>query len=481
MKILLITPPYHTGVVESAGTWPTLAFGYIGAAAEEAGHEVEIYDAMALNHDLETIKREIESRNPHVVGTTAYTSSYPAASSVLRAAKEVNPSIVTVIGGVHPTFCYEEVLSKDSLYTDYVVRGEGEETFPELLDAIAGKRPPESVRGIAFKSGNDLVVTAARQRLKNLERYRAAWHLFDWSLYSYNVIPGSRLAEISSSRGCNQACSFCSQQKFWERTWRAREPEAVVAEIKYLYENYGINVFNLSDELPTRLRSRWEKFLDLVIELNLPIYFLIETRVADIVRDEDILWKYRKAGIVHIYMGVEATSQERLNYFRKNYAVEQSKRAIDIIREAGAITETAFVVGTPDETPENIDHTLQLAIDYDPDFAYFLALAPWPYADLYNELKPYIEDNDYAKFDFITPVIKPKAMDRDELFNKILDCYRQFYTRKLSKWNLEKDAFRRAYFFKSMELLMENSFLKKYHANLGKIPELVTARKRYDD
>ena len=171
----------------------------------------------------------------------------------------------------------------------------------------------------------------------------------------------SRLAIVSSSRGCSQQCSFCSQQLFWQRNWRGRSPENFVGELEYLRDTYGVNVVMISDETPTLERERWEKILDLLIERNVGTKILMETRVDDILRDEDIMWKYQKAMIDHIYVGVEATTQEALDIFKKDIKVEQSKKALDLINKYNIVSETSFVLGMPDDTVEKIRNTVELA------------------------------------------------------------------------------------------------------------------------
>jgi anaerobic magnesium-protoporphyrin IX monomethyl ester cyclase len=125
---MLITPPYHSGVVESAGRWPNLGFIYIAGELEKAGFEVEIYDAMSKFHTFEQIREKIRSSKPDFVGATAITATINDAIKVLKAAKEELQEVTTLLGGVHPTFCYDEILSNDGEWVDYCVLGEGELT-----------------------------------------------------------------------------------------------------------------------------------------------------------------------------------------------------------------------------------------------------------------------------------------------------------------------------------------------------------------
>jgi anaerobic magnesium-protoporphyrin IX monomethyl ester cyclase len=472
-KILLITPPYHCGVVEAAGRWMPLAFVSLAAMAQRAEWNAEIYDAMTRNHGLKEIEEKLLESKPDAVAVTAATSTIVAALDVLKLAKKINPDVLTIVGGVHPTFCYQELLEQDHAAIDIVVRGEGEVTLFELLARLSRNESYENVDGLAFHDGQKIVVTPERQFLQELDSIPMAWDLVDWSDYTYFVIPGSRLGVINSSRGCNHDCTFCSQQKFWKQSWRSRNPEKVVDEIQHLREEYGVNVVLIADEFPTKDRVRWEQMLDLLIERSLDVHLLMETRVEDIVRDEDILWKYRRAGIVHIYIGVEATSQETLDLIKKDISVEQSLQAIRLIHRHNMITETSFVLGFPDETEESISRTLKLARFYNPDFAHFLAITPWPYANLYEQVKDHIRIFDYSKYNLIEPIIKPRAMTLKQIDDAIVSCYRKFYMSKLNEILCLRDDFKRKYLLNSMRVMMNSSFLTAKMKGLGKLPAQV--------
>lgn len=470
-KILFVTPPYHCGVVEVAGVWPPLGFLYLGAQAEKAGWSAEIYDAMSLRHSFDDIKKQLAKKDFDVLATSAITPTYPDASLLCQKAKEVKPDCTTLMGGVHPTFCYKEILSTHNSGIDYIIKGEGEKPLYQFLKNFDSINKRHKTPNLIYKDDNNIVTNPSLPFVENLDDLESAWHLLNWEDYTYFVIPHSRLGAVSTSRGCCHECTFCSQQKFWKKSWRGRSPKAVADEIKYLNKTYGINVFLFTDEYPTYEKDRWEEILDRVIALQLDIYILIETRVEDIVRDKDILSKYRKAGVIHVYVGAEATDQETLDKINKEISVEQSKEAIELIAEYGMISETSFVLGFPEETKESIEKTFRIAKEFNPDFAHFLAITPWPYSDLYQEMKDKIETHDYRLYNLIEPIIKPDNMTRDEVDLAIIDCYRRFYMPKMINFLKDSDPFRRNYLVTSTKLIMKSSFLIKKFARLGINPK----------
>lgn len=459
-KILLVTPPYHCGVVEVAGRWIPLNLLYIAAAARQAGVEPVLFDAMSKFETLEGIRAAIVRERPDYVATYSITATAPAALEVARVAKEAAPAAIVLMGGVHPTFMAEEMLRSAAGNIDYIVCGEGEETTRELLVTLESGGDRGRVRGLAYLDGaGQFVKTPPRPFLHDLEEYSPAFDLVDWPTYRYFVIPDSRLGAVSTSRGCNYTCSFCSQQKFWSQSNRSRNPEAVVREIEGLYRNYGANVILISDEYPTREQDRWEEILDRLIALDLPLYLLMETRAADIVRDERILPKYRKAGIVHVYVGLESADQSTLDLIQKDLTVEESRASLDLIRAHGMLSETSFVLGFPTETEESVRRTLELAKAYNPDMAHFLCITPWPYGDLWAEMKDRVRVFDYSRYNLIEPIVEPYAMTLDELDVAIIRCYRDFYMRKMIEVDSFPDQFRRHYMRTSMKLIMKSSFL----------------------
>ena len=482
-KILFITPPTHCGLVEVTGRWIPLNFVYLAGAARQAGLVAEIYDAMAKDHGFCEIERRITESGAAYVASTACTSTLDDAVRTLSLAKSNNPDAVTILGGVHPTFMYEEVLNSSSA-VDYVVIGEGEITLCQLLMVLEAGGNPATVPGIAFRQDDTIVTTPKRCFMESIDELPTAWDLLDWEDYRYFVIPDSRLGTISTSRGCTHDCNFCSQQKFWDKSWRAREPRKVAEELAYLYATYQVNVFLIADEHPTRNRERWEALLDLLIARELPIYLIMETRAPDIIRDRAILWKYRKAGIIHVSLGIEATEQATLDAIRKEMRVDDARQALILLHEQGIVTEASFVLGFPDETAVSIKQTLQQVQSLNPDIANFLALTPWPYADIYPDVRHAIRVADYSKYNLIDPIIEPTQMSMLQIEVAIADCFRKFNMGKILDVMTMKDEFRRSYLLQASKLMMGSSFVirKLGVGMLGKLSAKVEdVKKKFRD
>ena len=482
-RLLLVTPPYHSGVVEAAGVWMPLSCVYLAGHARAAGADVRIYDAMSLFHTHEDIARTIADWKPDIVATGAITAMEPDCREVLATAKRQNPETLTILGNVHATFCWEQIL-RDDPNVDLVVRGEGEHTIAEVVQAYlagGGEASWSRIDGLCYRRGGVPFSNRPRRFTPDLDTLIPAWDLIDWPLYWYRPSPAGRLAITSSARGCGQRCSFCSQQKFWERTWRGRDPQKFVRELEHLRDTYNVRVAMLSDETPTSNPARWSKILDLLVERQTGVEILMETRVDDILRDEPILDRYRAAGVSHVYLGVESTSQSTLNLYHKDIKVAESKRAIDLVNAQDMVTETSFVLGTPEETVESIRKTVDLAKWYAPDMAFFLAITPWPYADITLDesagLASRVATKDYRKYNLVEPVVKPDAMTLDEMQRELHRATGHFFHDKFK--NLDKlSTWKRSFMVRVLKLLIENSYLGKEMHHMAKGAEMPDSVKR---
>jgi anaerobic magnesium-protoporphyrin IX monomethyl ester cyclase len=254
----------------------------------------------------------------------------------------------------------------------------------------------------------------------------------------------------------------------------------VADELEYLYITHRVNVFLLADEHPTFDRNRWEVLLDAIIAKDLPIHLLMETRAADIIRDREILWKYRKAGVIYISIGIETAEQAVLDAMKKKMDLEEVKAVFDLLREAEIVSEASFMLGFPGETPASIRKTMELAQLYNPDIANFLTYTPWPYADGYQELKPHVLVDDYRKYNMVDPVLEPREMSVLQIEVALADCYRRFYMGKIMEFMTMKASFRRDYLLRITKLFMGSPFVirKLGIGILGKIPAKMAELKR---
>ena len=471
MKIMLIQPNYHAGGAEIAGNWPPSWVAYIGGALRQAGFgNLRFVDAMTNDLSDEVVRQIIEKNQPDVVLATAITPMIYKAEATLKIAKEVNPKVKAILGGVHPTFMYAQVLA-EAPWIDYIVRGEGEEIVVNLLrmlDAGDEDRERANIRGIAYVDEHDKVVaTPAHPPITPLESLTPEWGLLEWSKYIYIPLR-TRVAVPNFARGCPFTCRFCSQWKFW-RTYRVRDPNAFVDEVERLVNEFKVGFMILADEEPTIHRKKFIAMCQALIDRKVKVHWGINTRVTDILRDEQLLPLYRKAGLVHVSLGTEAAAQMNLNRFRKETTIEQNKKAIALLKQHGMVAEAQFIMGLENETPETIEETYRLSQDWKPDMANWNMYTPWPFAELFEELGDRVEVRDYAKYNFVTPIIQPDGMDREDVLKGVLRNYGRFYMRKaLLEYPFIRDPFKRRYMLGCLRAFAKSTASKRFY-DLGRV------------
>ncbi|MDU6725798.1 MAG: magnesium-protoporphyrin IX monomethyl ester anaerobic oxidative cyclase, partial [Bradyrhizobium sp.] len=401
MRILLLHPNYHSGGAEIAGNWPPAWAAYISGALKAAGFtDLRFIDAMTNDLSEEQVRAILRSEKPDVIGCTAITPSIYKAERLLEIAKEEHPEALTVLGGIHATFMYQQVLT-EAPWIDAIVRGEGEEIIVDLMRAREDgrwERDRRSIKGIAYRDGTEVVATVAAPTVKNLDAITPDWSVLEWSKYIY-IPMNKRVAIPNMARGCPFTCSFCSQWKFW-RDYRIRDPKKVVDEIETLMREHDVGFFILADEEPTINKKKFVAFCEELIRRDLKILWGINTRVTDILRDEALLPLYRKAGLIHVSLGTEAAAQMKLDRFNKETTVAQNKKAIQLLRDVGIVVEAQFIVGLENETRETLEETYQMARDWKPDLANWAMYTPWPFSDLFRDLGDKVEIFDYEKYNF---------------------------------------------------------------------------------
>ncbi len=257
MRTLLINPPYPFQ------EFPIIPMGllYLAAILERHDYEVDVLDLLVSRYTKDKIRWKLESYQPDVVGVTAVTMNYPAASGILRYCKSVNPDITTVIGGPHVTFAARETLD-EAPWIDIVAMGEGEMT---LLDIAGGKKRDE-IPGIAFRSG-EVKVTPPRPLIENLDELPLpARHLFQSSRYH------ALAAHLSliTGRGCPFNCVFCVGSKMGGRRARFRNPKLVVDELEQGLA-LGFSEVNFEDDLFTLNHKHLHAICDEMISRKLDL------------------------------------------------------------------------------------------------------------------------------------------------------------------------------------------------------------------
>ncbi|MCK6529567.1 B12-binding domain-containing radical SAM protein [Myxococcota bacterium] len=445
MKVLLVQPPIERMldtllprfVEEEAGFYPPLGLLYAAAGLERRpppGLELAAIDAVARGLDHPRLLREVARRAPDVVGITATTFTLPDAVALARGIKSLDPAVHVVMGGPHCGLYPRETASLP--HVDSVVAGEAEETFPDLVAALAAGREPAGIPGTAVRGRDGEVVVGPPRpvpdRLDDLPL--PARHLLPAS--DYFAVHGRHpaMTTMLTSRGCPYDCSFCYHSM--GRKFRARSPSGVVDEMEAIAAS-GVREVFVFDDTFTVNRKRVAAICDEIVArgLALRVSWDVRARVDGV--DGPLLEKLRRAGCDRISFGVESGTDEVLAALKKRIDLGAASRVVRDAKSLGFTTYADFIIGNPGETREQVRRTVDYACTLPLDFAQFALLTPYPETELYREgrQRGILPRGDYwrafarAPEAPFTPPLWEEHMGRDELFAALGDAYRRFYLR----------------------------------------------------
>lgn len=437
MKILLIFPPIlgeeRYGKLARVGSYlPPLGLLYLAAGLEKK-HEVRVIDGSVLGMTVDDVKDVIRSWRPAIVGVSTYTPTLYRSLAIARAAKEVDPAILTVLGGPHPTACPEETAAEAGV--DIAVVGEGEETLPEIAETLAAGGDLSKVRGVCCRRDGAIIKAPPRGRATRLDDLPLpARHLVDMSLYKPSVMHYKRLPAFSiiCGRGCPFKCTYCSCSKVFKGAVEMRSPAKVMEEIKHLVEKYGAREIMVWDDT-FGLSKKWvNEFCDLIAPLKLTWSAWMRVDLAT----PEMLKRMAACGCWHISYGVESGNQMVLDTIKKGITVEQVKKAFAWTHEAGMEARGTYILGLPNETEETMRDTVDLAIESRADYAQFQLLTPYPGTELWDTARQYgdFAITDFSKYTIWFPVFIPKGLSQEKLVRAHRAAYRRFYFRPAYIW-----------------------------------------------
>ncbi len=405
MKIQIINPPHLSiGSRMPREHLPPLGLLSIGGPLIDAGHDVMLLDADYHNYTIEHIAQLVIDHNPDLImlGHSGSTSAQPIINDITKLVRLQNPSIKIVIGGVFPTYHWNEILEKNP-QIDYIVCGEGEEICLNLITAISKNQMLETIKGLAFKLNGVVLKTLPAENIKNLDDFRIGWELMKG--YNYTYWGKRKAVVIQFSRGCPYPCTYCGQSLFWKK-WRHRDPQKLADEIEMLHYKHGIKVINFADENPSSNPKAWKEFLIALIAKNLNLILVGSIRADNIVRDADFLHLYKQAGFERFLLGIENYDEVVLEKIKKAGTISKDKEAIQLLRKHGILSMATYVVGFGEEKTKDFYNSLKQLLSYDPDQVQLLYVTPHKWTPYFEDVKEKdIILTDQRKWDYKHQVI----------------------------------------------------------------------------
>jgi radical SAM superfamily enzyme YgiQ (UPF0313 family) len=347
-RILLAFPEAHTGY--GAKKYPAIGLAYLAAKIREPGNGVEILDLREKDND-NLFKKDMADFD--FVGFHCTILNSKEAIRMNKKIKEMYPKMKTIAGGPQPSMNPSEF--KDF---DFVIQGEGEEVINKILDG----RIKEKVIKANF--------------IENLDALPLpAWYLCG---DTFDVLP------VMATRGCPFMCTFCNMASIFGRKHRVRKPAAIVAEIKFLKENYKIKKFEIIDDNLTFNPDYVKEFCRLLIKEDLGLIWDCAQGARIDRLDEEAFQLLYQSGCRILAVGIESGKQEIVNNIKKGLNLEVAKKNIALARKAGLTVKGFFLVGSPGETYNDVIESIKFFKDNKIDIPRFGMLAPYPDTELYT-------------------------------------------------------------------------------------------------
>ncbi len=413
-------------------SWPPLGILYLASILDKIGIEVSVLDQPAKGFTVEETVNWVRREDPEILGFSTFSSSGRSAAVISNKVKEKNPNLILIFGGYYATFNADRILRKYPS-VDIIVKGEGENTIVELVDALKRKSNLKDVQGIAYRDGNDIFSTPDRPLIKDLDSLpfpdRSLLDVEYHSLIAGAKIATKKFTSIISSRGCTYRCRFCSAQKSACNVWRPRSVENTIKELCYL-SSEGFRQFIFVDDSLTLNQKRVIKLCKSIRKEKLDIEWFCEGRVDN--SSYEMLKELSQAGCKVIFLGIESASQRILDYYNKQITPQQSKKAVTTARKAGIdLIIGSFILGAPHETLEEIQNTLEFAKQLPIDFPRFNILGAYPGTDVWNELamNGILNEEDLWETGIIVPKICKSAVPFQDIQQLIYDALDNFLRR----------------------------------------------------
>jgi anaerobic magnesium-protoporphyrin IX monomethyl ester cyclase len=445
-----------------------LAIEYIGAIAKAEGYDVKIIQQQYKSDD--EILQEIIDFSPQLVGFSVMTYNYFASLSLAKKIKQYNPGILTVFGGYHPSF-FPEIVKENAI--DFVIIGEGEETFKELLRVLNNpEQGYETIRGIAYFDGK-LHINQPRERIKDLDSLPNPLRDFnilkECRISGLNYPPLSKqnsVAQILYSRGCPHNCIFCCSPFLYGKRVYFRSPEKVVDEMQEINEKYGTNYFYFADLSFNLNRKKVIALCQEIKKRKLDVNWFCMCRVNNI--DEELLKNMKYAGCSRIGFGIDALLETTLAKVKPGQSITMRKsyKALELANAMGIIVRTFIIIGYPWETKEDLENAKEILKTLPIDELRIGLLTPLPGSVIYEEFKKQnlILTDDFSKYTTEEYIIKnpdfsPEAMTefREKIFREFYQS-KEYEKRKNEK--IKKFPYLKQSYDEFFEFLNEKGIIK---------------------
>jgi len=424
MKVLLLSmPDYFEHMPPVAVRMPNGALTSL-AGNVDSHHQVAVADLILRYRQVrETVTALLREFDPDVIGLSVMTFQRRTAGRIIHLVRKLKPGARVVVGGYDPSLASEAYERMD---VDFIVRGEGEVTFRELLRALEHRQEFGKICGLSYRSGGGWISNPSRppHRLESDEIRRP--NRKARVLKGYTLL-GRQVDVVETSRGCTFDCSFCSIIEMRGRNFHTYDFERVLADIADAQDQGARTIFFVDDNITLNVH-RFEALCQAIIEakLNRIDYFVQAMTSSIAMHGETLAPLMREAGFRYVFLGIENILENDLEFLRataKNtthdklrHAGNASIKAIDCLHKNKMFVVGGLIVGNPDDTRESIEANLAFARRY-VDWPYIQHPTPYPRTPMTAAFRErgLIMNEQLEEYDGTTAVVRTEQITSDEV------------------------------------------------------------------
>ncbi len=427
MKVLLLSMP------DSFEHMPPVAIRMPnGALTSLAGnvdshHEVAVADLILVQGRVrETVERLVLEIDPDLVGLSIMTFQRRTAQGIIQLVRSLKPEVQVVVGGYDPSLAPEAYTDDAFVATDFIVRGEGEITFRELLRSLENRNGLGQIAGLSYRSCGEFRHNPGRM-VSRLEDRQIALPRREARVLGGYTLVGRQVDVVETSRGCTYDCSFCSIIEMRGRNFHTYIFDRVLADIRDAREHGARAIFIVDDNITLNV-YRFEALCQAIIDagLNNLTYFLQGMTSAIANHGETLAPLMRRAGFRYVFLGIENILENDLKFLRassKNAQRENGRtmgnatlKAIDYLHRNKMYVVGGLIVGNPDDTRESVEANLEFARRY-VDWPYIQHPTPYPGTPMTQEFRQrgLIINENLEEYDGTTAVVRTDHLEAEEI------------------------------------------------------------------